>query len=164
MIVAFYINLKKYFGIVIRLYPLLVIYYIFYLLIIDFVYWHTDLTVRLDGPITSEDCVREKVDYRLTQILIYFIVSANLLLLSKLPSSFINKIFFAKRLANVGINFIRILNFYSNFYLIFGFVLVLLLAFIKTSLYAQYIIPFHYLMLATIPIYLIYKANKDGAN
>jgi hypothetical protein len=134
------------------------------MVVIDYVYWSTDLTVQAGVFITDDKCQREFVDYRLTQVLIYFLVSANLLLLSKLPSTFINKIFFTKQLANVGIDFARILNFYSSFYLIFGFVLVIFLAFIKANIYAHHIIPFHYLMLATIPIYLIYRANKNGAN
>ena len=152
-------SLRTYISLVIRLYPLLLLYYLFYLLVIDFVYWHTDLTVKADGFIKDEECQREFVDYRLTQILVYFIVSANLLILSKLPTKFINAIFFAKRLASVGIDFVKVLNFYSMFYLVFGFVLVLLLAFIKGTLYVKYVIPFHYLMLAIIPIYLIYQAN-----
>ncbi len=159
---SFYLNLRLYLGIAVRLYPLLVIYYMFYLLVIDFVYWHTDLTVKADGFIKDEECQREFVDYRLTQILVYFIVSANLLILSKLPAKFINTIFFTKRLKSLGIDFVRVLNFYSTFYLVFGFVLVLLLAFIKGTLYVKYVIPFHYLMLAIIPIYLIYQANNKA--
>lgn len=157
-------RLKIYLGIVLRLYPLLVIYYMFYLIVIDRIYWKTGLTIQPNEFITNEKFQKEFVDYRLTQILIYFIVSANLLFLSKLPSSFINKTFFTKRLTADGINFLQVLNFYSNFYLIFGFVLALLLAFIKTNFYAHYTIPLHYLMLAIIPIYLIYKANRDGTN
>lgn len=154
--------LLTYIGLVARIYPLLLLYYLFYLLVIDFVYWHTDLTVKADGFIKDDECQREFVDYRLTQILVYFIVSANLLILSKLPTKLINAIFFAKRFTSIGIDFVKVLNFYSTFYLVFGFVLVLLLAFIKGTLYVKYVIPFHYLMLAIIPIYLIFQANKKA--
>ena len=155
------ILIKNYIAIVIRLYPLLFFNYIFYMVVIDYVYWSTDLTVQADVFITDDTCQREFVDYRLTQILIYFIVSANLLILSKLPTKFINVMFFTKRLTNLGIDFAKVLNFYSTFYLLFGFVLVLLLAFIYGTLYAKYVIPFHYFMLAIIPIYLIYKLDNN---
>jgi hypothetical protein len=154
--------LLTYIGLVARIYPLLLLYYLFYLLVIDFVYWHTDLTIKADEFIKDDECQREFVDYRLTQILIYFIVSANLLILSKLPTKFINTIFFTKNLTSIGIDFINVLNFYSAFYLLFGFALVLLLAFIKSTLYVSYVISFHYVMLFLIPIYLIYQAFKKA--
>lgn len=146
----------------IRVLPLLVIFYIFYLLVIDYVYWRTGLTIQPNEVITNEHLQKEFVDYRLTQILIYFIVSTNLLILSKLPTKFINTIFFTKNLTSLGIDFINALNFYSTFYLLFGFALVLLLAFIKSTLYVSYVIPFHYVMLFLIPIYLIYQAFKKA--
>jgi hypothetical protein len=137
----------------------------FYLVVIDFAYAHVDLIViRIDSNLLNQDLLRDKVDYRLTQIFIYFTVSASLLVLSKLPASLTNKGFFAKQLTNVGVNFKDVLSFYSSFYLIFGFVLLLLLAFMYGSIYVKYVIPFHYTMLATIPIYLIYRANKNGTN
>ena len=156
-------NLRTYIGLVLRIYPLLIVFYMFYLVAIDYAYSHVDLIViKIDYPITNEDCIRDRVDYRLTQILIYFVVSANLLILSKLPTKFMNTIFFTKRLISLGIDFSRVLNFYSTFYLLFGFILVLLLAFIYGSLYAKYVIPFHYLMLAIMPIYLIYKSDGNA--
>ena len=165
MLITSYLGyLRTYIGIVARLYPLLLIYYLFYLLVIDFVYWHTSLVVPSFGSndvLRGDDVVRTSVDYRLTQILMYFIVSANLLILSKLPTKFINSIFFTKRLASVGIDFMNVLGFYSAFYSILGFVLVMLLAFIKTSLYTHLMQPFHYLMAFLIPIYLIYKVEKS---
>ncbi len=159
-----YNYLRKYVGIVLRLYPLLLLYYLFYMVVIDYVYWSTDLTVQVGVFITDNACQREFVDYRLTQILIYFIVSANLLILSKLPTKFVSTIFLTKRITSLGIDFARVLNLYSTFYLVFGFALVLLLAFIKGTLYAKYVIPFHYSMLVIMPIYLIYKldGNTDG--
>lgn len=158
-------NLRSYVGIVVRLYPLLLIFYLFYLLVIDYSYAHADLIViKIDHPITNEDCIRDKVDYRLTQILIYFVVSANLLVISKLPTKFINAIFFTDRLVSSGIEFKELLKFYSSFYLIFGFSLILLLAFIYGSVYAKYVIPFHYTMLALLPIFIIYRAKKNANN
>ena len=154
-------NLRTYIGLVVRIYPLLIVFYLFYLVAIDYAYSHIDLIViKIDHNITNDDCIRDRVDYRLTQILIYFIVSANLLILSKLPTKFVNAIFLTKRLSSDGIDFVKVLNFYSMFYLVFGFVLILLLAFINVTLYAKYVIPFHYAMLALIPIYLIYQVNK----
>ena len=155
-------NLRTYLGIVLRLYPLLVVFYMFYLVVIDFAYAHVDLIViRIDSSLLNQDLLRDKVDYRLTQIFIYFTVSATLLVLSKLPASFINKFFFAKRLTSVGVYFKDVLSFYSSFYLIFGFVLLLLLAFIYGSIYFKYVIPFHYAMLVLMPAYLVYKAHKS---
>jgi hypothetical protein len=134
----------------------------FYLVVIDFAYAHVDLIViRIDSSLLNQDLLRDKVDYRLTQIFIYFTVSATLLVLSKLPASFINKVFFAKRLTNVGVYFKDVLSFYSSFYLIFGFVLLLFLAFIYGSIYFKYVIPFHYAMLVLMPAYLVYKAHKS---
>ncbi len=158
-------NLRTYFGIVFRLYPLLLIFYIFYIVAIDFAYSHVDLIViKIDGPITDEECVRDRVDYRLTQILIFFTLSASLLVLSKLPTKLINKLFLTKRLTALNINFVSTLNFYSSFYLIFGFTLLILLAFIYGNIYSRFVTPFHSLMLFLIPILIIYRANKNANN
>jgi hypothetical protein len=154
-------NLQTYFGVVLRLYPLLVIFYLFYLVVIDFAYAHVDLIViKIDSNLANQDLLRDKVDYRLNQIFIYFTVSATLLILSKLPIIFFDKAFFTKRLTNVGVNFKDVLSFYSSFYLIFGLVLTLMLASIYESTYFKFVIPFHYTMLALIPVYLIYQSDK----
>jgi hypothetical protein len=158
-------NLRTYLGIVLRLYPLIVIFYVFYLVVIDFAYAQVDLIViKIDSNLANQDLLRDKVDYRLTQIFIYFTVSATLLVLSKLPIVFFDKALFTKRLTNVGVNFKDVLSFYSSFYLIFGLVLTLMLAFIYESTYVKFVIPFHYAMLALIPIYLIYQVIKKAKN
>ena len=156
-------KIRVYIGLVSRLYPLLLIFYFFYLVVIDFSYAHADLIViKIDHPITNEDCIRDRVDYRLTQILMYFVVGATLLILSKLPNKFVNAIFFTNSLTSAGITFKEVLKFYSSFYIIFGFALLLLLAFIYGSVYAKFVIPFHYAMLALLPIYIIFRAPKNA--
>jgi hypothetical protein len=158
------LNLATYFRIQIRILPLLGIFFFFYLLVLEFVYLHTDLVFWPDGIISDHDCARLNVDHNITKVLLYFMCSASLTLVSVIFGSNLNKVFFAKKINDANINFLNILKVYINFYLIYSFILLLMLAFINKNKFENLVMPLHFILLAILPIYLIYKAKKDVDN
>lgn len=90
--------------------------------------------------------------------------SASLTLISVIFGSNLNTVFFAKKINDANINFLTILKVYINFYLIYSFILLLMLAFIYKNKFENFVMPLHFILLAILPIYLIYKAKKDVDN